>query len=149
MTHTVRPLLFFSLCAALLAGCSSEPETAKVSGKVTYKGQPVTGGQMYFYPAEGGGLPGSITPDGTYAIVGLPPGKVTVTIETESINPNRTVRTYGDKRGGGMGPTPEGVNTSGGGIYVQIPKKYAQKATTDLTFEVTGGEQTHDIQLKD
>ncbi len=66
------------LSALLLAGCkSAEHQTAPVKGKVTSKGQPVTSGQLFFYPLEeqrdGRKNPGkpafaNIEKDGTYRL---------------------------------------------------------------------------------
>jgi hypothetical protein len=40
---------------ALAAGCSSRPEMAQLSGKVTFKGQPVPAGWISFTPEAGKG----------------------------------------------------------------------------------------------
>jgi hypothetical protein len=42
-------MMFLALCA-LLAGCSSGPEVAPVSGKVTVGGNPLTKGKVTFKP---------------------------------------------------------------------------------------------------
>jgi hypothetical protein len=151
MSTKVRPLLLVFLCTAFLVGCGSGKKNTTLTGKVLYNGNPVTGGQMAFYPAEGGGIPVTIASDGTYTAVGLPPGEVTVTVETESINPNRKVPTYGGpgRQGGVVSPMPQGANTGSSGTYVKIPEKYAKKETTDLKFSVEAGDQTKDIELKD
>jgi hypothetical protein len=49
--RTIAVRLVF-LCA-LVSGCKgSEYKTAPVRGKVTFQGQPVTSGQLFFYPLE-------------------------------------------------------------------------------------------------
>ena len=50
-------------------GCGPKrPETFPVSGRVTYKGQPVARGLVAFYPAEGRMATGDIGPDGRYSL---------------------------------------------------------------------------------
>jgi hypothetical protein len=70
---TVRKLLVIavSLAAAQLAiGCSSKPKPAQISGKVTFKGQPVPAGWISFTPevASGGNGPVKVyqIKDGVY-----------------------------------------------------------------------------------
>jgi hypothetical protein len=78
MNSTVR-LAVGGCCLALLiglAGCSGGQATAKVSGKVTHNGQPVTGGMLTFSPVAsssgavtaGKGATGEIKSDGTYVL---------------------------------------------------------------------------------
>jgi hypothetical protein len=72
-------LLFLVFGALVLAGCSGGG-AAKVSGKVTYKGNPVTGGSVSFNPvAKGNSYPGkpaaaNVQPDGTYSVEEVVPG---------------------------------------------------------------------------
>jgi hypothetical protein len=64
------------LAATLLAGCadSSAHPTARVTGKVMYDGQPVTGGALTFSPestgaAEPGKIAvGNVAPDGSFTL---------------------------------------------------------------------------------
>jgi hypothetical protein len=57
MRRLIRRLLggaaVFALAAAV--GCSSQPELAQLSGKVTFKGQPVPAGWISFTPEPGKG----------------------------------------------------------------------------------------------
>lgn len=53
---TFRKLLLSALCLALMTGCTTKPKLAQLSGKVTFKGQPVPAGFISFAPdvASGG-----------------------------------------------------------------------------------------------
>ena len=78
--------LVFSL--VLLAGCGKGKKNAlSLSGKVTYKGQPVTGGKLTLAPLDGKTTPLtiSISPDGSYMVTPPALGELQVAIETESI----------------------------------------------------------------
>ncbi len=52
-----------------LAGCGGEPGLVKVTGRVTYKGQPVSKGQVFFTPEKGGrAADGALDSDGNYRL---------------------------------------------------------------------------------
>ncbi len=140
------------LILVLAAGCGKSSNTpAKVTGKVTYKGAPVTAGTVAFQPKEGGAMhSASIEKDGSYTLNELPVGDMAVTVETESAHNNKDSTKGGNKQysKGGGSPMPEGF-TPGGGDYVKIPKKYSDPKTTPLTHSVVKGTQTFPIDLAD
>ena len=151
-----RLLLTLPLLLLLVLGCQKSKTPAKLSGKVTYNGNPVTGGEMVFYFGEGGAPEVTIRSDGTYSATDLPVGEATVTIDTESINPKGKMAPaqYGGVKGAGkekmkMSPMPEAASQSAKGEYVKIPLKYKDKKKSGLTVTLTSGEQTHDFELKD
>jgi hypothetical protein len=88
------------------AGCGSKPKLVAVTGKVTHKGNPVTGGSVWFHP-EGGdqGKPekmsGQLQTDGTFTGRtfphgdGIPPGKYRVTLSPD-LAARAGVPHYGD-----------------------------------------------------
>src|SRR5262245_37346299 len=97
-------LAALALCLPGLAGCSGNTaqdkkkdssgtkdekaeekkgETATVSGKVTYKGQPVTSGTISFTQEMKRGDRAKIQPDGTYKATNVPIGEVKVAILPE------------------------------------------------------------------
>jgi hypothetical protein len=55
MRSLIRLLVGGAAALALAAGCSSPPEMAHLSGKVTFKGQPVPAGWISFTPEAGKG----------------------------------------------------------------------------------------------
>ena len=151
---------------ALAAGCSS---SSGVSGKVTYQEKIVPGGMVVFHGADNWTGNSPIDEDGSYTIAKVPPGKVTITVDTRTAP--------GAPMGGGGGQSPmEAFKNKGmpGGPpqmkppanlpeaaknspiynpkgqanrYVKIPAKYADKEKSGLTYEVTRGKQQHDIKL--
>lgn len=153
---TGRLLLTLPLFLVLACGCQKASNApARLSGKVTHKGDPVMGGQMMFYTKDAGSYPATIGADGTYSVTDLPAGELTVTIETESLNPKGKIdpKDYGGGKAGGkkmtMGPVPEGFATGNRGQYVKIPPKYADKNKSGLTITLVAGAQTHDFDLPD
>jgi hypothetical protein len=63
-----RISLFAAACLFFLAGCGSSVNS--VAGKVSYQGQPVTGGSITLVPEAGGGKPAAanVQGDGTFAM---------------------------------------------------------------------------------
>lgn len=148
----LAPLLFMSVGLSL--GCSpSNPNApATISGNVSYQGKPVKGGTLTFHTNGFGSYPVLIRPDGTYAATDMPAGDMVVTVETESINPDKKKPIYGDKDSGSkvMSPVPEGVNPKANlGEYVKIPPKYADQKKSGLTATLTTGKQSKDFDLTD
>ena len=151
----------FPLLVAAASGCTNPNTPAAVSGKITYNSSPVTGGTMTFQLAkEGPVYPHAINVDGTYSISDLPPGDYIITIETESINPDRPKQPiYGPPDGQkAAGPDPAtpptgtmppgAASTAPVGTYLKIDPKYKDPKTSGLTVTVTGGSrQTKDLPL--
>jgi hypothetical protein len=167
-------LLFFGVLI-FLSGCGTSK--GRLSGKVYQKnGQPLPGGRLGFYRAESGGNPvfTSIQEDGSYEVRDVPMGPVRITVENEFLNPKNKqlglIPSPGDMPGmpkgfappQGIGPPPEALEKlkaelgttarksedAPQGKYVPIDPKYANPATTDLSYEVKPGDQQYDIHLK-
>jgi hypothetical protein len=155
MTLKGRFALILPLCLVVGFGCEKNPNApSTVSGKVTYKGAPVPGGDITFTP-EKQGPPYSrpLGPDGSFSLTDVPAGKYDVTIETESINPDHKQPAY-RKPGGGaaaggppIGPIPAGANVPTA-KYVKIPAKYANVKTSGLTATI-GDNKPKEFDLTD
>ena len=142
----------------LLAGCGAavNPNApATVSGKVTYKGTLLTAGNLAFHTGDSM-YPASIGSDGAYLGRDFPIGEMTVTVETESLNPAaKAAQPYPGQSQAGkdktdimMRPRPAEVKAVEAG-YVKIPAKYADKSKSGLTVKLTAGKQTKDFELTD
>jgi len=135
-----------------LSGCG--PGTATVSGKVTIDGKPLKAGNLTFIPSAAGkqsrGM--TINENGEYKLEHVPVGPVTICVETESLNPAGKRMPPAYKPPAGQ-KAPEGFGSGDSAAeaakrYVPIPKKYAEKDTSGLTYEVKSGSQEYDIELK-
>jgi hypothetical protein len=82
------------LLALVLSGCGEKPKLVTVTGTVTHKGNPVTGGSVWFHPTDGNPYPGEkpsgqLQLDGSFAARsfphgdGMPPGKYRVTLSPD------------------------------------------------------------------
>jgi hypothetical protein len=159
MNAARRVILFLVLAVLLQGGCDSgiRYEHAKVHGKVTYQGRPVTFGSVMFIPVnppkEGLMQPasGSINPDGTYELAsqstsGAILGEHTVLVI--AVDGGKSAEPRSSSKEGDKPPMP-----ANGSKTVQfksaIPKKYSDPSTTTLKRKVTPGDNTIDIDLTD
>jgi hypothetical protein len=141
--------LFLSGCDR--SGLGSEEE---VSGKVTYKGKPVPGGQVTFITSKGYTFTGVIDPEGNYKLRS-PVGEVRIAVDNRMLkssqpSPMELRRQMGMKPAADVNvdevkPSAPAVT----GTYVYLPPKYYSPDTSGLTYTVKSGSQTHDIELSD
>jgi hypothetical protein len=117
---------------ACAVGCGSP----KLSGKVTYNGEPLHGGLVSITAANGWVGTSRIDEDGNYSIANVPPGSAKIAVDNFSGEVKKIPRNI--KRPPKSDPPAP----------VKIPAKYKEAATSGLTCEVTGGRQTHNIDLQ-
>jgi hypothetical protein len=141
----------WALSAALVAlsGVAGCGRTGTVTGKVTYNGTALKGGNVVFYTADNRPFATEIAEDGTYTVEKVPAGPVKITVETESLRPAAGSRSYSP---------PPGSNSPAdykppdhremAKRYVAIPTRYAEASQSGLTYEVKSGKNDHPIDLK-
>ena len=126
-----------AVASAIFAGCKRGPELVPVSGKVTYKGQPLKHGNILFQPSAGPPAKGEIGPDGSFtlstlknndgAVIGKHRVQVICTAPpAKPANPDEE--------------TPSAKSL--------IPEKYSNYATSEITVEVVKGGGPYLIELK-
>jgi protein-disulfide isomerase len=156
--------LFLSI---VLLGCSKKAgqvPTGTVSGKVTYKNAPVTGGAMAFHGKDAAGKDALsravLKGDGTYTAIGVPLGDVVVTIETDLLDPaGKTTKEGKDAKQfkaikseefiKGKLKIATTVPADPEQKYVKIPEKYKSEKTSPLSLKIAEGSQTKDLDLQD
>ncbi len=148
---------FLGLCL-VLTGCggATPQNNCELSGKVTYKGTPLTGGTIHFQsedlkPAEEGGLVGAteIEPDGTYVARSLFPGKMMVSIDVpaNSMDPSKMMSKAPPQDKPADQPMPGGYGKKA--ALLPIPKKYASPTTSKLEIDIQKGKNTKNWELTD
>jgi hypothetical protein len=131
--------------AILAASGCGRPNTAAVSGKVTYRGQPVPGALiLQAADAEAGTAPAvyraAIGPDGRYSTCGVPDGAYRAAVAPAPAS-------FAGPMPGSTG-MPPGVKATPL-THVDIPARYLWPGTSGLTLEVKGGSMTRDFSLTD
>ncbi len=99
------------------AGCSKS-QRLTLHGSVSYKGQPVEAGIVKIY-GPGDHLEMAYIRDGTFRMTDVTPGDIQVTVESDPSGGKRTV----------------------------IPKKYADRTTSGLSFTITPATRDLPIHL--
>lgn len=143
---------------ASLSGCGSSDGLAKrykVSGKVTYKGQPLAKGNIMFYPATtdpkgvNNGATGTIV-NGEYQLStvtdndGAYPGEYVVAIESKDVDMKQA---EGGVKGGVF--KQDDVAKAYRGAKSLIPAKYAVAETSGLKASVKSGSNSFNFELAD
>jgi hypothetical protein len=152
------------LVAILAVGCGAggqpKPKTVKVTGKVTYKQQPVSGASVAFL--GDGNIPpalGRTDAEGRFELTTSDPGdgavpglhKVTVSKIVASSKPSSATGAASmedmAKKAAARGNQPPPEDS---GPTSLLPEKYSQAASTDLSYEVKeSGTNDFNIELKD
>ena len=126
------------LCLLPLCGCS-KPTVGTVTGKVTYKNQPVPSGTVTFFGQGDRVESAEIQEDGTYTITKAPVGTVKIGVitlqpwapPTKSQMPDQVPETSAVKK-----------------PFVKVPDDYRNPETSGLTYIVQPGPQTYNLELK-
>jgi hypothetical protein len=174
MKHSllVRFLVLFAASTLLvIIGCGYDNglKLARVSGKVTFKGEPVKNGTVFFMPDEGKGTigpsaVGSIRDDGTYVastdyagdgvivgshkigLTGLEPVSAAIDPEKEPAGPlpkAKTARSRGDRK-----KDVDLFTDSGGRKYRYLmPKKLSNPGESGISVKVERGSNTLNFDI--
>jgi hypothetical protein len=143
------------LTALLLAAAGCGSSSGRVAGKISYKNNPLRGGTVTFQGLgeNGWAKTSRIADDGSYIIDDMPKGPAQVSVETQTVKPNRIGQAMAARMTKGKNIPPEMLQSSPFGQamqadkYVAIPPKYSKAETSGLTYEVKGGKQQHDLNL--
>ncbi len=134
--------VWLALLAAAVTGCGKSGtsagggpggETPALTGTVRLGDKSLTHGSVAFHHDSGRVLKAVIKSDGSYEIGNPPAGRAKIVVTS--------------------GPPPVGVAGGGGAKEVkleriEVPARYGDPATTDLTYEFIAGKQTYDVVMK-
>jgi hypothetical protein len=129
MRRGARPLVQAALVLSLCWGCGSTEgpyvaPTVPVKGKVTYKGKPLTQGEIVFEPESAGReAHGGIQSDGTFELT-----------------------TY--KQGDGAVPGTHRVAVTGTSKKDAVPTKYKNVSSSKTQVEVADGKTEYTVDFK-
>jgi hypothetical protein len=154
-----------SLASVTLFGCGgggNAATSARVSGMITYKGQPIRAALMQLHAPGGLSYNVQVSNDGTYSAQDVGVGELIVTVDTESFNPAKTGGTKskdyevrmkqmsgGQKRPDDRGGPETPAAAAAAEPYMKIPAKYASAKTSPTTITTKSGRQVINIDLTD
>jgi hypothetical protein len=137
-----------------IVACSPGSATSELTGKVTYKGSPLTMGEVYVKSEDGREVSNTINPDGTYTIKNVPRGTLKVRIHCidekayNEYNNALTGRTGSEPRGPDGTVRPKGSKILEASDFAKIPKKYDEYENSGLTVEVKDSKAQKDFVLE-
>jgi hypothetical protein len=144
---------FISLAVMLLflVGCGGGKgaPAGTVSGKITYKGQPVNGAALQLIQTAGQGdtinIP--VTQEGTFSVSDVPAGDyIVVVVPSSGASPVHIPKNADPAKLAEAKAKIEATKTP---PTIPIPEKYKQRLTSGLNITIAAGQQTKDIDLKD
>lgn len=129
-------------------GCGRS--TGTISGKVYYKNAPLKGGNVTFLTKDKKiSKLAEIKEDGSYDIERMPAGEAFIMVDTSALKPSQGMHMNAPPKGVEPPPGYESPNVKEDAKrYVPIPPQYADPDKSGLTYTITGGKQTHDINLQ-
>ncbi len=130
-------VLLSAAVSVVVGGCNRGPAMAPVSGKVTYKGQPLKHGNVLFQPSVGPPAKGEIGPDGSYTLSTYKKNDGAV------LGKHRVQVICVDPRAKPANPDEETPSAKS-----LIPEKYSNYVTSEITVEVVKGGGPYPIDLK-
>lgn len=141
------------LVLTVLTGCGSKRvKPGVLSGKITYKGQPVNDAALLLYSAEDSSQTNPITipvdADGDFRISDVPPGEYKIVVQgAEGVDNEAAMLKFlpPDKQAE-MKSKMQGQATP---KTITFPKKYQDLKTTDLKCTISRADQPLDLELKD
>jgi hypothetical protein len=155
----------WTLIAVVLCGVVGCGSSGTISGQVKYKGELLRGGSVMFTNTEGrGSRTARIMPDGTFKIEDFPTGPAKITVETQSVQMGSTGMPRAVKELSKKEVKDLNVDKSKedefrakiaqmyGGLDKSakvplVPAKYNDPEKSGVTYTVTSGQQTKDIDL--
>jgi hypothetical protein len=133
------PWIAGSLLITTSVGCQAR---GNVSGRVTFQGKPLVFGTVLLVAADGTAHQGTIDENGNYTIASVPTGRARVAINSPDptapvANKSGIKDLEGDRRRAELKIR-----------WVPIPPHYGDPNKSDLTLEVKGGKNPHNLELK-
>lgn len=133
MTSRLVGGLALCILLPLLAGCGRG--WANVSGKVSYKGQPLSKGSIIFYDEANQAVTSPIAADGSYAVSKVAAGKVKIAIQLPI-----PMFMGNDKQGAAKAAAERKK-------LPNLPPRYADQEKSGLDRDVKRGDQTLNLDL--
>jgi hypothetical protein len=137
-------LLLAAVAPFLAGGCSPSPETATVTGTVTYRGAPLKSGEITVLHESGASRSAVIGSDGRFQIENAPTGEVSVGV---------TATVQEEVKAAAVAASPDGDRVPDAPpVLVErslVPKKYNDPKSSGLKYTLKAGSQVIEVPLKE
>jgi Carboxypeptidase regulatory-like domain len=156
----MRRAMLGPLLVLTVAGCDTP--RSRIHGTVTYQGKPLAGAVVTFFGADHMTYMADTGPDGTYAVEGVPRGRLRVAVQVppprSRLRPDPDLRKAGDSFGKDQAraedtakmarlpdppPPPKAPAPADG-----LPLRYRDPNTSELTVELKEPDQEWSVDLK-
>jgi hypothetical protein len=137
--------------AIVLAAASGCGGTATLSGKVSYKGQPVLSGSVIVLLADGTARESVIQPDGTYTVEGVSRGRVRLGVFSPDPARARSIlnkeQNQAQHAADKHPKVVHGHTKPGTGGWFPLPPHLGDPEKSGLECDVAGSRVRHDIEM--
>ncbi len=143
----MRRTVAISVALLLLAGCGGKSGKSTLSGKITYKDQPVNSATLYLFPS-GAGEPTvvPVAPDGTFRVADVPAGEYKVAVQGAAGQAGPSLRGLPPDKIEEAKAKMANMQTA---ATIAFPDKYKKKETSPLTLTVGKGAGEQNLTLTD
>jgi hypothetical protein len=136
------------LVLAVVIGCGPKrPKVGVVTGKITYKGDPVNGASLLLYPASGAKADPIVIPvsqEGDFRIADVPEGEYKIVVQGTAGAKEAPMKNIPKGKEEEVKKMLEKMNTP---ATIPFPDKYKKAETTTLKCSVTKEDRTQDLDL--
>jgi hypothetical protein len=151
----MRRIVTIAVGILLLVGCGPKnPRGGVLSGKITYKGQPVNDAAIVLYPPNqtnqydpmGGQILVPVTHEGEFLLKDVPPGDYKVVVQGSEGSSEASLKDVPPEK---RAEAKEKLDKMVRPKTIPFPDKYKLLQKTDLHVTIKSGEQKLDLELKD
>jgi hypothetical protein len=143
----MRRIITLAVVSLLVVGCGGGSRKGTISGKLTYKGQPLNGAALFLHPDGGGeALLIPVTQEGMFQTSDVPPGEYTVVVEGTPGNPGPPTQGMSKEKAAEAKEKFKDMTTP---PTIAFPNRYKSVTTSNKKVTVVAGEQKLDIDLTD
>ncbi len=151
MRQFVRMLVGVLLLIGLVGCSGNSKRSGTITGKITYKGQPVNNAALLMYPAgttkEGDAITIPVTAEGEFIIQELNPGEYHIVVQgAEGNSQEADLSKIPENKREEVKKKLEAMRPP---TTIKFPDKYKKLKTTTLKIEVNNKDRKEDLELKD
>lgn len=135
-------VILVMVALAIGTSCAQKRKATTISGKITFNGQPVSVGAIYFHGEDDQVAMATINKDGSFTATDVPLGNIRVSLQV------RDPGTYAKQlKESGENPMTKDPAQATLGV-TNIPSKYADAKTSGLVYPITSSTTTLEVKIE-